>query len=203
MKVNIVFYSMYGHMFEMVKAAAEGAREVPGTQANLYRVKETLSDEVLTMMGALEAKRQFEDIPEATLDVLEEADGLMFGIPTRFGNMSEQMKRFIDMTGVLWAKGSLIGKPAGIMSSSATQHGGQESTILTSMIPLLHHGMIYVGLDNNFSELARIDEASGSSFYGASTIVGGSGERMPSRNELDAAAYQGKKVAQIAAKLSS
>lgn len=203
MKLNIVFYSMYGHMFEMVKAAAEGAREVEGAEVNLYRVKETLSDEVLSMMGALEAKKQFEDIPEATPDVLEEADGLLFGIPTRFGNMSEQMKRFFDMTGALWAKGSLIGKPAGIMSSSAMQHGGQESTILTAMVPLLHQGMIYVGLDNNFSGLARIDEVSGSSFYGASTVTGGSGERMPSQNELDAAAYQGRRVAQIAAKLSS
>jgi NAD(P)H dehydrogenase (quinone) len=107
------------------------------------------------------------------------------------------------MTGALWAKGSLIGKPAGIMSSSAMQHGGQESTILTAMVPLLHQGMIYVGLDNNFSGLARIDEVSGSSFYGASTVTGGSGERMPSQNELDAAAYQGRRVAQIAAKLSS
>ena len=203
MKLNIVFYSMYGHMFEMVKAAAEGAREVKGAEVNLYRVKETLSDEVLSMMGALDAKKQFEDIPEATPDVLEEADGLLFGIPTRFGNMSEQMKRFFDMTGALWAKGSLIGKPAGIMSSSAMQHGGQESTILTAMVPLLHQGMIYVGLDNNFSGLARIDEVSGSSFYGASTVTGGSGERMPSQNELDAAAYQGRRVAQIAAKLSS
>jgi NAD(P)H dehydrogenase (quinone) len=203
MKLNIVFYSMYGHMFEMVKSAAEGAREVEGAEVNLYRVKETLSDDVLSMMGALEAKKQFEGIPEATPDVLEEADGLLFGIPTRFGNMSEQMKRFFDMTGALWAKGSLIGKPAGIMSSSAMQHGGQESTILTSMVPLLHQGMIYVGLDNNFSGLARIDEVSGSSFYGASTVTGGSGERMPSQNELDAAAYQGRRVAQIAAKLSS
>jgi NAD(P)H dehydrogenase (quinone) len=203
MKLNIVFYSMYGHMFEMVKSAAEGAREVEGAEVNLYRVKETLSDDVLSMMGALEAKKQFEDIPEATPDVLEEADGLLFGIPTRFGNMSEQMKRFFDMTGALWAKGSLIGKPAGIMSSSAMQHGGQESTILTAMVPLLHQGMIYVGLDNNFSGLARIDEVSGSSFYGASTVTGGSGERMPSQNELDAAAYQGRRVAQIAAKLSS
>jgi NAD(P)H dehydrogenase (quinone) len=203
MKLNIVFYSMYGHMFEMVKSAAEGAREVEGAEVNLYRVKETLSDDVLSMMGALEAKKQFEDIPEATLEVLEEADGLLFGIPTRFGNMSEQMKRFFDMTGALWAKGSLIGKPAGIMSSSAMQHGGQESTILTAMVPLLHQGMIYVGLDNNFSGLARIDEVSGSSFYGASTVTGGSGERMPSQNELDAAAYQGRRVAQIAAKLSS
>jgi NAD(P)H dehydrogenase (quinone) len=203
MKLNIVFYSMYGHMFEMVKSAAEGAREVEGAEVNLYRVKETLSDDVLSMMGALEAKKQFEDIPEATLEVLEEADGLLFGIPTRFGNMSEQMKRFFDMTGALWAKGSLIGKPAGIMSSSAMQHGGQESTILTAMVPLLHQGMIYVGLDNNFSGLARIDEVSGSSFYGASTVTGGSGERMPSQNELDAAAYHGRRVAQIAAKLSS
>jgi NAD(P)H dehydrogenase (quinone) len=203
MKVNMVFYSMYGHMYQMMKAAAEGAKEVPGAEVGIYRVRETLSDEVLGMMGALEAKKQFEDIPLATPETLKEADGLIFGVPTRFGNMSEQMKSLFDMTGALWANGSLIGKPAGVISSSAMQHGGQESTILATHVPLLHHGMILVGLDNNFPGLSRIDEVSGSSFYGASTITGGSGERMPSQNELDAAAYQGRRVAEIAKKLSS
>ncbi|MDA3833129.1 MAG: NAD(P)H:quinone oxidoreductase type IV [Spirochaetales bacterium] len=129
MKVNIVFYSMYGHMYQMVKAAAEGVREVSGAEVGLFRVEETLSDDILKMMGALEAKEQFSDLPLATPEVLAEADGLIFGAPTRFGNMSGQMRNFFDKTGGLWAQGTLIGKPASVISSSAMQHGGQESTI--------------------------------------------------------------------------
>ncbi|MGM0432897.1 MAG: NAD(P)H:quinone oxidoreductase [Spirochaetota bacterium] len=203
MKINIVFYSMYGHMYEMVKAAAKGIEEVPGAEAGLYRVAETLSDDVLKQMGALEAKKQFADIPTATLESLSEADGLMFGVPTRFGHMSGQMQNFIDTTGVLWASGALIGKPASVMTSSAMQHGGQEATILSAHVTLLHQGMIIVGLDNNFSGLGTLDEISGGSFYGASTITGGSGERMPSANELAAARYQGRRTAEVALKLSS
>lgn len=203
MKVNIVFYSMYGHMYEMVKAAAEGIEEVPGAQAGLYRVGETLSDDTLQQMGALEAKKQFADIPTATLESLTEADGLVLGVPTRFGHMSAQMQSFFDTTGVLWASGALIGKPASVMTSSAMQHGGQEATILSSHTTLLHQGMIIVGLDNNFPGLGTLEEITGGSFYGASTITGGSGERMPSANELAAARYQGKRTAEIAVKLNS
>jgi len=201
MKINIVFYSMYGHMYQMVQAAAEGAREVPGADVQLYRVQETLPDEILAQAGGLEAKEQFKDIPAATLQVLEEADGLIFGIPTRFGNMCGQMRNFFDATGSLWATGKLIGKPASVMSSSATQHGGQESTILTTHVTLLHHGMIIVGLPASYQGISRIDEVTGGTYYGASTITGGQGERMPSENELEAARLQGKRTAEIAAKL--
>ena len=203
MKVAVIFYSMYGHMFQMAQAAAEGARQVPGADVQLYRVQETLSDEILEMMGALEAKKQFADIPVATVDVLSESDGFIFGVPTRFGNMSAQMKTFFDQTGGLWFSGALVGKPATVMSSSATQHGGQESTILTTHVPLLHHGMVIVGLPATTPGLSDISAMSGGSYYGASTITGGQGERMPSEQELGAARFQGKHLAEIAAKLSS
>ncbi len=203
MKVAVIFYSMYGHMLQMAQAAAEGAREVPGADVQLYRVEETLSDEILEKMGALEAKKQFADIPTASVDVLTDADGFIFGVPTRFGNMSAQMKTFLDQTGGLWAQGALVGKPATVMSSSATQHGGQESTILSTHIPLLHHGLVIVGLPGTFPGLSDISEISGGTYYGASTITGGQGERMPSENELAAARFQGRHLASIAAKLSS
>ncbi len=201
MKISIVFYSMYGHMYEMAKAAAEGAAQVSEADVQLYRVAETLPEDVLGKMGALEAQKQFKDIPIASPEVLEEADGLLFGIPTRFGNMSAQMKAFFDSTGGLWAEGKLIGKPASVMTSSAMQHGGQESTILSAHIVLLHHGMVITGLPGSFQGLGGIEEVSGASFYGASTITGAQGERMPSENELAAAAFQGKHLAEIAAKL--
>ncbi len=201
MKINVVFYSMYGHMFQMAQAAAEGAREVPGAEVELFRVQETLTDEILSRMGALEAKQQFSGIRVATPEVLSEADGLIFGIPTRFGSASSQMQQFFDTTGGLWASGALIGKPAGVMTSSAMQHGGQEATILSAHVTLLHHGMVIVGLPASFTGLGGIDEVSGGSFYGASTITGGSGERMPSENELAAARFQGRHLAQIAARL--
>ena len=203
MKINLVYYSMYGHMYEMIKAAAEGAKEVPGAEVNIYRVEETLPEEVLAKMGALDAYRSFASIAVATPEVLAEADGLVFGVPTRFGNMSAQMRSFFDQTGGLWATGALIGKPASVISSSAMQHGGQESTILSTHVTLLHHGMVILGLDNNFKGLGVTDEVSGGSFYGASTITGGMGERMPSENELAAARYQGKRTAEIALKLKS
>ncbi len=166
MKINVVFYSMYGHMFQMAQAAAEGAREVPGAEVELFRVQETLTDEILSRMGALEAKQQFSGIRVATPEVLSEADGLIFGIPTRFGSASSQMQQFFDTTGGLWASGALIGKPAGVMTSSAMQHGGQEATILSAHVTLLHHGMVIVGLPASFTGLGGIDEVSGGSFYG-------------------------------------
>ncbi len=202
MKISIVFYSMYGHMYEMAKAAAEGAKEVPGADVQLFRAAETLPDEVLEKMGALGAKELFKDIPVAVPAVLDEADGLIFGVPTRFGNMSAQMRAFFDSTGGLWAEGRLIGKPATVMSSSAMQHGGQESTILATHITLLHHGLLIVGLPGSFPGLGGIDEVTGGSFYGASTITGAQGERMPSTNELAAAKFQGKHLAEITAKLT-
>jgi NAD(P)H dehydrogenase (quinone) len=201
MKVLVVFYSMYGHIYKMAQAIAEGAKEVPGAEVVLRRVPETLSDEILGKMGALEARKSMANMPVCQVDELTGADAIIFGTPTRFGNMCGQMRQFLDATGQLWAKGALVGKVGSVFTGSATQHGGQESTILTFHITLLHQGMIIVGLPYAFAGQMRIDEITGGSPYGASTIAGGKGERMPSENELAAARYQGKHVAQIAAKL--
>ncbi|MCX5916026.1 MAG: NAD(P)H:quinone oxidoreductase [Deltaproteobacteria bacterium] len=202
MKVLIVFYSMYGHIYRMAEAIAEGVKQVPGAEAILRRVPETLPEEVLKKMGALEAKKAFAHIPVATVDELPSAEAIIFGTPTRFGNMCGQMRQFLDATGQLWAKGALVGKVGSVFASSATQHGGQESTILSFHTTLLHQGMIVVGLPYSFQGQTRIDEITGGSPYGASTIAGGKGERMPSENELAAARFQGKHVAAIASKLT-
>ena len=202
MKVLIVFYSMYGHIYRMAEAIAEGVKQVPGAEAILRRVPETLPEEVLKKMGALEAKKAFAHIPVATVDELPSAEAIIFGTPTRFGNMCGQMRQFLDATGQLWAKGALVGKVGSVFASSATQHGGQESTILSFHTTLLHQGMIVVGLPYSFQGQMRIDEITGGSPYGASTIAGGKGERMPSENELAAARFQGKHVAAIASKLA-
>jgi len=201
MNVLIVYYSMYGHIHRMAEAVKEGAVSVKGADVQLCRVPETLPDEVLEKKGALEAKKAFAHIPVCRVDDLAAADAILFGTPTRFGNMCGQMRQFLDATGGLWSKGALVGKVGSVFTSSATQHGGQESTILSFHITLLHHGMVIVGLPYAFAGQARIDEMTGGSPYGASTIVGGDGSRMPSENELAAARYQGRHVAQIAAKL--
>lgn len=200
-KVAIIQYSMYGHIFKMAEAVAEGVREVAGCEAIIKRVPETLSDEVLGMMGAVEAQKRMAHIPVATVDDLVEADAVIFGTPTRFGNMCGQMRQFLDASGGLWAKGTLIGKPASVFCSSATQHGGQESTILSFHTTLLHQGMIVIGLPYSFAGQMGFSEVTGCSPYGASTIAGGQGERMPSENELAGARFQGAHVARIALKL--
>ena len=202
MKILIVFYSMYGHIYRMAQAVAEGAREVDGAEAVLRRVPETLPDDVLEKMGAVEAQKAFADVPVCTVDELTQADAVIFGTPTRFGNMCGQMRQFLDATGQLWLEGSLVGKVGSVFASSATQHGGQESTILSFHITLLHQGFVIVGLPYAFQGQMGIDEITGGSPYGASTITGGQGERMPSENELAAARYQGKHVTDIASKLS-
>jgi len=201
MKVLIVYYSMYGHIHHMAEAVAEGVREVPGAEAVLRRVPETLSEDVLKKMGALEAQKAMARVPLCTVDELAQADAVIFGSPTRFGNMCGQMRQFLDATGGLWVKGALVGKVGSVFTSSGTQHGGQESTILSFHITLLHQGMVIVGLPYSFAGQTRIDEITGGSPYGASTIVGGKGERMPSENELAGARYQGRHVAAIASKL--
>jgi NAD(P)H dehydrogenase (quinone) len=201
MKVLIVYYSMFGHVHRMAEAVAEGVREVPGAEAVLRRVPETLPEEVLRAMGALEPRKAFAHIPICTVDELTKADAIIFGTPTRFGNMCGQMKQFIDATGQLWAKGALVGKVGSVFTSTATQHGGQESTILSFHVPLMHQGMIIVGLPYAFQGLMTIGELSGCSPYGASTIAGTKGERLPSENELAGARFQGKHVAVIASKL--
>ncbi len=201
MKVLVLFYSMYGHIYKMAEAVAEGVREVDGAGAILHRVPETLGDDVLKKMGALEARKAFAHIPVARVEDLVQADAIIFGTPTRFGNMCGQMRQFLDATGGLWAKGALVGKVGSVFTSSATQHGGQESTILSVHTTLLHHGMVIVGLPYSFDAQMRIDEITGCSPYGASTIAGPSGERQPSQNELAGAKYQGRHVAKIAGKL--
>jgi NAD(P)H dehydrogenase (quinone) len=202
MKVLIVFYSLYGHIYKMAEAIMEGADSVEKIEAELYRVPETLPEEVLKKMGALEFQKSLSNIPVIKADDLISADAIVFGTPTRFGNMCGQMRQFLDSTGQLWANGALVGKVGSVFTSSATQHGGQETTILTFHITLLHHGMIIVGLPYSFQGQMRIDEVTGGSPYGASTIAGGKGERMPSTNELEAARFQGNHVATIACKLS-
>jgi NAD(P)H dehydrogenase (quinone) len=202
MKVLVVFYSMYGHIYRLAEAIAEGAREVTGTQVEMRRVPETLPEEVLKKMGAVGPQKTFAHTPICKVDELASADAILFGTPTRFGNMCGQMRQFFDATGQLWAQGALVGKVGSVFTSSATQHGGQESTILSFHITLLHHGMVIVGLPYSFQGQMRIDEITGGSPYGTSTIAGGKGERMPSQNELAAARFQGKHVATIAFKLT-
>jgi NAD(P)H dehydrogenase (quinone) len=202
MRVLILYYSMYGHTHRMAEAVAEGVREVEGTEPVLRRVPETLPDDVLRRMGAIEAQRAFSSVPICTVDELASADAVVLGTPTRFGCACAQVRQFLDATGQLWVKGSLVGKVGSVFVSTSTQHGGQESTALGLHATLLHHGMVVVGLPYSFKGQTRTDEVTGGSPYGASTISGGKGERMPSENELDAARSQGRHVASIAAKLS-
>jgi NAD(P)H dehydrogenase (quinone) len=203
MKVLVLYYSTYGHLHHMATAVAEGAASVEGAEVLVRRVPETLSEDILTKMGALEAQKAFADVPIGTIDDLVQADAIIFGTPTRFGNMAGQMRQFLDSTGQLWMQGSLIGKAGSVFVGTATQHGGQESTILSFHTTLLHHGMVIVGLPYSFQGQMGIDEVAGCSPYGASTIAGGQGQRMPSKIELAGARFQGKHVAAIAAKLSA
>lgn len=203
MKVLVVYYSLYGHIHRMAEAVMEGVRSVDGAKVELRRVPETLPEEVLEKMGAVEAQKTFSSVPMCTVEELASADAVIFGTPTRFGNMCGQMRQFLDATGKLWLEGALVGKVGSVFASSATQHGGQESTILSFHTTLLHHGMIVAGLPYSFQDQTRIDEITGGSPYGASTIAGGKGERQPSDTELAAAMYQGKYVALIASRLST
>lgn len=202
MKVLIPYYSMYGHIHYLASAIAEGVNEVEGVEAARCRVPETLPPPVLEKMGAISAQDMMADVPICSVEDLGKADGIIFGTPTRFGNMCGQMRQFLDATGQLWMKGALVGKVGSVFTSSATQHGGQESTILSTHTTLLHHGMVIVGLPYSFQGQSTIDEITGCSPYGASTIVGGKGERMPSENELAGARFQGKHVAEIVKKLA-
>ena len=202
MKVYVVYYSMYGHIHRMAQAVAEGAKEVQGSEVIVRRVPETLSPEILKTMKALDAQKKFSHIPLCTPDELGSADAVIFGTPTRFGNMCGQMRQFLDSTGQLWAQGALVGKVGSVFTSSNTQHGGQESTIISFHFTLLHQGMIVVGLPYAFQGQMRTDEITGCSPYGASTIAGEHGKLMPSENELAGARFQGRHVATIASKLT-
>lgn len=199
-KILILFYSTYGHIYQMVKAVAEGVKEAGGIP--IVKKVEELMPEQYWDDNVRKAKELMKDIPIADpRQDLKGIDGIIIGTPTRFGNMTAQMRNFWDQTGEDWLKGTLTGKPASIFTATATQHGGQESTIITTMITLLHQGLILVGLPYTFTEQMRLDEITGGSPYGASTIAGTKGERMPSENELTLAQKLGRHHTEIAIKL--
>lgn len=200
-KVQVIFYSMYGHVYKMAQAVVEGAKQVPGAEVSLYQVPELISAEVLEKSGAKAAKAAFASVPVATVDQLTDAHAIIFGTPTRFGNMAAQMRNFLDQTGQLWFKGGLVGKVGSVFASTATQHGGQETTITSFHTTLLHHGMIIVGVPYSESGLMHMGDITGGTPYGATTLTGSDGSRQPSENELKIARYQGKHVAEIAGKL--
>jgi len=196
-KVLVLYYSSYGHVEQMAQAVAEGARSA-GAQVDIKRVPELVEDAVAKSSGY----KTDQAAPIAAVNDLAEYDAIVVGTPTRYGNMCAQMKNFLDQTGALWFQGKLVGKVGSVFTSTATQHGGQESTILSTQTVLLHLGMVIVGLPYAWQGQMRLDEITGGSPYGATTIAGGDGKRQPSANELDGARFQGKHVAQIAAKLA-
>ncbi|MBI5524529.1 MAG: NAD(P)H:quinone oxidoreductase [Desulfarculus sp.] len=202
-KVQVIFYSMYGHIHKMAQAVAEGAAQVAGAEVELLQVPELLSAEVLGKMGAVESRQAFASLPLASVEHMPQADALIFGTPTRFGMMCAQMRSFLDRTGGLWAQGALIGKVGSVFTSSNTQHGGQESTILSFHTTLLHHGMILVGVPYSQPQLSVVGDMAGGSPYGATTLAAPDGARQPSPGELDLARYQGQRVARIAAALKA
>ena len=196
-RILILYYSGYGHTEVMANAVADGINAIDGCEAVIKRVPELVSDEV----AAAAHMKIDQSAPFASPDELADYDGIIFGTPTRFGNMAAQMRNFLDQTGGLWAKGALIGKPGSVFVSTASQHGGQETTITSFHTTLLHHGMIVIGLPYSFAGNTIMSEVSGGTPYGASTIAGGDGSRMPSENELAGARFQGEHVARITLKL--
>ena len=202
MKILVLFYSAYGHVYQMAEAVAEGARQVEGAEVTIKQVPETLPQEVQEKTGIAQAHKAFAHIPVAKPKELADYDAILFGAPTRFGMIASQMKAFLDGTGGLWAKRALVDKIGSVFTSTGTQHGGQEATILSMHTVLLNHGMLIAGLPYAFEGQSRMDEITGCSPYGASTIAGGDSSRIPSENELDGARYQGKRGAQLARKLA-
>jgi NAD(P)H dehydrogenase (quinone) len=202
-KIQVVFYSMYGHIYRLAEAVAAGAREVTGAEVALYQVPELVPDDVLEKSGAKAARAAFAQVPVARPDQLADADAIIFGTPTRFGNMCAQMRNFLDQTGGLWMKGSLIGKVGSVFTSTASQHGGQETTITSFHSTLLHQGMVIVGVPYSEQRLVVMNEVTGGTPYGASTLAAPDGSRQPSENELAIARFQGKHVAGIAARLAA
>ncbi len=198
-KVLVLYYSMYGHIETLAQAVAEGARSVDGVEVDIKRVPELMSEEVARKVGA----KLDQAAPIATIDELPGYDAIIFGTPTRFGNMCAQMRNFLDQTGRLWMNGSLIGKVGSVFTSTGTQHGGQETTITSFHTTLLHHGMIIVGVPYSCQEIMNMNEITGGSPYGASTLAGADGSRRPSENELKIARFQGSHVAEVARKQSA
>jgi NAD(P)H dehydrogenase (quinone) len=200
-KVHVIFYSLYGHIYKMAQAIAEGARGVAGANVEVFQVAETLPKEVLEKMGAVEAKKAFAQVPIADPKRLSEADAIILGTGTRFGSSTAQMQTFLDATGGHWNSGALVGKVGSVFTSTASQHGGQETTLISLQTFLFHQGMAVVGVPYAAQELLHMGEITGGTPYGASTITGPKGERMPSANELAIARFQGKHTTEIAAKL--
>lgn len=198
-KILVLYYSMYGHIEIMANAVAEGVRSVENTEVAVKRVPELMPEEVARKVGA----KLDQAAPIATVDELTNYDAIIFGTPTRFGNMCAQMRNFLDQTGRLWLNGGLIGKVGSVFTSTGTQHGGQETTITSFHTTLLHHGMIIVGVPYSCQEIMNMSEITGGSPYGASTLAGGDGKRQPSDNEIKIAHFQGAHVAKVANKLSS
>lgn len=196
-KVLVLYYSMYGHIETMAKAVAKGAEGVEGVEVVIKRVPELMPEEVARQAGA----KMDQAAPIASVDELSNYDAIIFGAPTRFGNMCAQMRNFLDQTGKLWFNGSLIGKVGSVFTSTATQHGGQETTITSFHTTLLHHGMIIVGVPYSCQEIMNMSEITGGSPYGASTLAGPDGSRQISENEKKIARFQGRHVAEIAKKL--
>ena len=195
-KILVLYHSTYGHIETMAKAVAEGAREA-GATVDIKRVPETVPDE----LAKASHYKMDQDAPIATVDDLANYDAIILGVGTRYGRMASQMAAFWDQTGGLWAKGALVGKVGGVFTSTATQHGGQETTIMSTITQLLHHGMVIVGLPYAWAGQMKLDEITGGSPYGATTIAGGDGSRQPSKIELDGARFQGKHIAEVATKL--
>ncbi len=201
LNILVVFYSMTGNVAKLAKAVAEGSRNVKDTEVRIRQVEELIPrDKWNDVMKKV--KEELKDIPIATMDDLAWADGIAFGTPTRYGNMSAQMKQYIDQTGGLWQKGALENKVAGVFTSTSTQHGGQETTIITSIVPLFHLGMIVVGIPYSEQRLFAFDSVSGGSPYGASSISGPMADRAPTANELEIAKTLGKRIAEISRKIS-
>ena len=200
-KIHIIFYSMYGHIYKMAEAVAEGAREVPNTDVKLFQVPELVPDEILEKSGAMAARKAFAHIPVAKPQDIADGDAIIFGTPTRFGNMCAQMRNLLDQTGQLWFKGAFVGKIGSVFASTGTQHGGQETTITSFHSTLFHLGMIVVGVPYSEVRLLNMDEITGGTPYGASTLANADGSRQPSENELEIAKFQGRHVAEIANKL--
>ena len=201
MKTLILFYSTYGHVWKLAEAVAEGAREVAGNDVVIKRVPETLPQELLDKIGATEAQKAFDHLPVAKPEELDQYDAILIGTPTRYGNVCGQIQAFLDGTGALWAEGKLIGKVGGGFVSTATQHGGQETTLRALQTELMHHGMVIVGLPYAWQGQMGHHEVTGGTPYGASTVAGGQGERQPSTNELEGARFQGRHSSEIAKKL--
>jgi NAD(P)H dehydrogenase (quinone) len=202
MKILVVYYSMYGHILQMARAVAAGAEAVAGAEVMLRRVEEfpSVRDKIQASLHGRLVEEQQKDIPVCTMEDLEAADGIIFGTPTRYGNMTAQMKALFDATVGLWARGALEGKPAGVFTSSATTHGGQETTLLTMLVPILHLGMIIVGVPYSTPGMLH-SEARGGTPYGASTIAGGRNELSPAPEDLNIARALGRRVAEVAGKL--